>query len=355
MEQFIISQFTEIASFVLSAYAKSWPYLLLTIPLAVLINLSGISRYLEKAFTARPLTAIFLAALVGAFSPFCSCGVIPVITSLLIGGVPLAPVMSFWLASPSMDPEIFFLSVSRIGWDLAVWRLAATFVMSLAGGYAAWFLGNRGWIGSFSLKKSVEKASSCCSSEPVSQDLQEEKTVLRPAPSFRVAPENVSCCSSSASGGTCAPALALPARKALINPELLKDIYGESKKMVILILKFMTLAYVLEALIILYLPEAWIVSLLGSGNRLAIPLATAVGIPLYTTNLTALGLVGGLLQQGMSPGAALSFLISGATTTIPAMAAVYGIVKGRVFALYLLSTLIISLLAGYAYQLVYNL
>ncbi|MDC7240852.1 MAG: permease, partial [Spirochaetales bacterium] len=118
---------------------------------------------------------------------------------------------------------------------------------------------------------------------------------------------------------------------------------------------FMTLAYVLEALIILYLPEAWIVSLLGSGNRLAIPLATAVGIPLYTTNLTALGLVGGLLQQGMSPGAALAFLISGATTTIPAMAAVYGIVKGRVFALYLLSTLIISLLAGYAYQLVYNL
>ena len=317
MEKYLIGQLTEIASFVVTAYARSWPYLLLTIPLAVIINLSGISKYLEKAFSAKPLTAIFLAAVVGAFSPFCSCGVIPVISSLLIGGVPLAPVMSFWLASPSMDPEIFLLSVSRIGWNLAVWRLAATFIMSLAGGYAAWFLVRTGWISSFSLKKEVRAAaagSSCCTSEP-------------------------------------SPAAAEPS----VYKEFLNKVYIESKNMTLLILKFMTLAYILEALIILYLPEEWIISLLGSGNRFAVPLATLVGIPLYTTNLTALGLVGGLLQQGMSPGAALSFLIGGATTTIPAMAAVYGIVKGKVFALYLLSTLFISLAAGYVYELIYTL
>lgn len=84
-----------------------WPYLLVTIPLAVAVNLSGASKYINRAFQARPVVAVLLATLVGAFSPFCSCGVIPVVVALLIGGVPLAPVMSFWIASPSMDPEAF--------------------------------------------------------------------------------------------------------------------------------------------------------------------------------------------------------------------------------------------------------
>ncbi len=111
----------------------------MTIPLAVVVQMSSTSRYIKRAFQARPITAILLATVVGAFSPFCSCAVIPVIASLLISGVPLAPVMSFWIASPSMDPEIFFLSVGMIGWELAVRRLAATLVLSLgvaAGGTA---------------------------------------------------------------------------------------------------------------------------------------------------------------------------------------------------------------------------
>ena len=98
----------EISQFIVEAFLHIWPYLLVTIPLAVAVQMSGASKYIKRAFEARPLTAIVLATIVGAFSPFCSCGVIPVIASLLISGVPLAPVMSFWIASPSMDPEIFF-------------------------------------------------------------------------------------------------------------------------------------------------------------------------------------------------------------------------------------------------------
>jgi len=37
---------------------------------------------------------IVMAALLGALSPFCSCGVIPVVTSLFVAGVPIAPVMA---------------------------------------------------------------------------------------------------------------------------------------------------------------------------------------------------------------------------------------------------------------------
>ena len=109
-------------NFVVENLVQIWPYLLVTIPLAVAVQLSGAAKFIRRALTARPLLAIVLATAVGAFSPFCSCTVIPVVAALLIGGVPLAPVMSFWIASPSMDPETFFLSVATIGWKLAVWR-----------------------------------------------------------------------------------------------------------------------------------------------------------------------------------------------------------------------------------------
>ena len=137
----------EISQFIVEAFLHIWPYLLVTIPLAVAVQMSGASKYIKRAFEARPLTAILLATIVGAFSPFCSCGVIPVIASLLISGVPLAPVMSFWVASPSMDPEIFFLSVGMVGWELAVWRVAATLALSLGAGLITHMLMQNGWLG----------------------------------------------------------------------------------------------------------------------------------------------------------------------------------------------------------------
>jgi uncharacterized membrane protein YraQ (UPF0718 family) len=103
-----MEQLIRISEFILNSFLHIWPYLLVTIPLAVIINLSGLSKNIGRIFGKNPLLSVFLATAVGAFSPFCSCGVIPVISSLLISGVPLAPVMSFWIASPSMDPEIFF-------------------------------------------------------------------------------------------------------------------------------------------------------------------------------------------------------------------------------------------------------
>jgi uncharacterized membrane protein YraQ (UPF0718 family) len=111
----MIASILKISQFIAESFLHIWPYVAVTIPLAVAVQMSGASKYIKRAFEARPLTAVMLATVLGAFSPFCSCGVIPVIASLLISGVPLAPVMSFWIASPSMDPEIFFLSVGLIG------------------------------------------------------------------------------------------------------------------------------------------------------------------------------------------------------------------------------------------------
>ena len=122
-----------------------------------------------------------------------------------------------------------------------------------------------------------------------------------------------------------------------------------------MVVKFMALAFVLEALIILYIPSEWIVSLLGHHNPLSVVWAALIGVPVYTSNLAALPMVSGLLAQGMTPGAGLAFLIAGPTTTLPAMAAVWGLTTRRVFALYVSFSLVGAVVLGYIYSLVSGL
>jgi uncharacterized membrane protein YraQ (UPF0718 family) len=118
-----------------------------------------------------------------------------------------------------------------------------------------------------------------------------------------------------------------------------------------MVVKYMTLAFLIAALIDLYVPDDWIASLLGKDNPWAVIGAAGIGIPAYTSNLTALPLIEGLLNQGMDPAAGLAFLLAGPTTTLPAMAAVWGLTSWRVFVLYVSISLIGAIVMGYAFRL----
>ena len=122
-----------------------------------------------------------------------------------------------------------------------------------------------------------------------------------------------------------------------------------------MVVKFMTLAFLLTALIKLYVPAEWVAGLLGAQNPLAIPTAAILGVPVYTSNLTALPMINGLLAQGMNPSAALAFLIAGPITTLPAMAAVWGLASRRVFALYLSFSFGGAVALGYLHSLLTGL
>ncbi len=378
----MFQQIFVIADFVLESFLHIWPYLLITIPIAVAVRMSGASKYINAAFQTRPLVAILLATAVGAFSPFCSCSVIPVVATLLIGGVPLAPVMSFWIASPSMDPEIFFLSVPLLGWELAVWRLVGTLGLSLSAGLVTHWLMQRGWLGQQVLKTrrpaSVQSSwtllktgwqwfkrnliiyypafgfvsnrvlpaveTACCSSADLGRvDQWQPNLVTPPAPTSGCA---AGLTGEAATGGRCAVNQPASFRHRLLS---------ESWNATLMVAKFMALAFVLEALVILYLPPGWIAGLLGRQSPWAIVMAAGLGVPVYTTELTALPLISGLLAQGMNPAAALAFLIAGPTTTLPAMAAMWGLVTRRVFALYLSFSLVGAITLGYLFTLVVRL
>ena len=370
----LIDHLAQIFSFVLESLFRMLPYLLLTIPLAVAIRVSNASQFIRRAFVAQPLLAILLATFIGAFSPFCACSVVPLITSLLIAGVPLGPVMAFWIASPTMDPEIFLLSLGMLGPDLAVARLVATLIMSLSAGLIAHALEQRGFFKDGVLRQKKRQLNWSIKGlfMPIIHVLRRHsvpaQSVMQPAPAAAFVSLNSITLNSPLGGNSAAYPIhedQLPTRSQVKTPRqqaapLLKPsrwtrVGKEALTATRMIVKFMLIAFLLEALITLYVPQEAIVGLLGSGNSFAILSSALVGIPIYTTNLTALPLISGLLQQGMMPGAALAFLLAGPATTIPAMSAVYGIAKPRVFLLYLLAILISAVLLGYGYQLLLSL
>ena len=98
------SQAADSALFAGGALLKTAPYLIVSIAIAAWAGATGADNLIAKAFTGAPVLMIGLGALAGGISPFCSCGVIPLIAALLAMGVPLSAVMAFWLASPIMDP-----------------------------------------------------------------------------------------------------------------------------------------------------------------------------------------------------------------------------------------------------------
>jgi uncharacterized protein len=360
----MLTHILAITQFIAAAFLHVWPYLLITIPLAVVVQMSGASKYINRAFAARPIVAIFLATAVGAFSPFCSCSVIPIVAALLIGGVPLAPVMSFWIASPSMDPEVFFLSVATIGWELAVWRLAATLVLSLSAGFITHFIVQRGWLGT-EILRNRQPSSVQGNWALLKQGWQSLKHRLTVSPVLGLAAGNTTltdtwqpAVTESASASSCGSSgcgspntLAAESSCGLKPISFRQRLLSETWSATLMVAKFMALAFFLEALIILYIPSDWIAGVLGQQNQWAILMAALIGIPVYTTELTALPLMSGLLTQEMDPGAALAFLIAGPTTTLPAMAAVWGLTTRRVFALYVSFAFFGALAAGYLYSL----
>ncbi len=368
--------FAEVAGFVLAGAWKILPVFLLSVSLGVLVRALELDGAIRRAFSHRIGVSILLATAVGAFSPFCSCTVIPLVAGLLIGGVPLAPVMAFWVASPTMDPEIFALSVGFLGWDLAVARLAATLVLSLAAGYLTLALTRSGLLTGKILRRErqdkrpeAEPAGSggCCAAEtpstahPVPVALGAKPGAGAAAPVALAEPSEQTCgsgCGSSCDANGQADAVSEPARepwygsalaslRALSWPEVGRDVARESWRLG----RWLLVAFALEALILIYVPQEAIAGLLGGSNPLAVPLAALVGLPLYMTEVAALPVVSGLLKSGMSPGAALAFLIAGPATTVPAMVAVWTLVRPRVFALYVGVALVGATALGFAAEL----
>ncbi len=290
------------ALFMLGSFWSIAPFFLLSVAVSAWVTVAGYAEKIKAVFNKRQGMAIAGAASVGAVVPFCSCGVIPLIAAMLSSGVPLGPVMAFWISSPLMSPEKFVLTAGVLGTDYAIARLVTAIVLGAGAGYATYLIGRGGRLDG-ELRTIVA---------PGAQETQGKTRMKGP----------------SLSGFT-AQAMSVGGYLA----------------------KWLAVAFFLEALIVHYVDPAWIGAVLGEENPWSIPLASAVGIPLYTSGVAAIPITKGLLAAGMGAGAAMAFLIAGPATCIPAMAGVWALVKRKIFAIYLATGILGSLVAGYAFQL----
>ena len=286
------------------------PYLFLSIGIAAYAGATGADNLIAGVFTGNPIPMIIAAAAFGALSPFCSCGVIPLIAALLTMGVPLAPVMAFWLASPVIDPSMFALTSGVLGFDFALAKTIAAISLGLFGGFSVHVLAKAGWL----------------------------------TDTLREGVGNGSC------GGAAVRAPAPVVWRFWQDRNRVARFGRDSVKTTLFLGKWLTLAFVLESLMVSYVPAEWITQALGGEGLLPIATATLVGVPAYLNGYAALPLVSGLIDQGMLPGAGLAFLVAGGVTSIPAAIAVFALVKRPVFALYVSFALIGSGAAGLLYQ-----
>ena len=118
------------------------------------------------------------------------------------------------------------------------------------------------------------------------------------------------------------------------------------RRLMVLFLAFAAIGYLINDLV----PSARITSLFGSGHAYSVPLAATLGLPFYINTEASLPLVRGMLNSGMSAGAALAVLITGAGTSIGAVAGAMAIARWRVIALVIGTLWVGAVLCGFAYD-----
>ncbi|MEO3416824.1 permease [Roseovarius sp. CAU 1744] len=307
------AQFWPTVVFASGALWHTAPFIAFAVLAVAYMKASGAETLLARAFEGRQARMIVLAALLGGLSPFCSCEVIPFIAAMLALGAPLGAVMAFWLASPLMDPAMFLITSGTLGWEFAIAKTAAAVSIGLMGGFATMMASNSR-VFADPLRQKSQGCGGCCSSDKPFEG--------KPVWTFW-------------SEG---------ARRETFRKTTLDN--------ALFLLKWLALAYVIEALMLQYIPAELVARVLGGEGLWPIILGAVVGAPAYLNGYAAVPLVDALLAQGMTQGAAMSFVIAGGISCIPAAIAVWALVKPRVFAAYIGYAMLGAVLAGMAWQVV---
>ncbi len=301
-------------------------YMGIAISLIAAIKATGAEAMVANIFKGRENRMIILAAIVGGLAPFCSCEVIPFIAGLLALGTPLAPIMAFWLSSPLIDPPTLLITAGALGWKFAMSKAVFAVGLGFAGGFTVKYLSAAGHLHNPLKSRSKNTGKSCCSIHPEI-----------PIP----------CCTETVMGPTDKPVWKFwreqPRRKTFKH---------EFKSNTLFLFKWMLFAYSLESLMIQYIPAESIATFVGGEGILPIIFSALVGVPAYLNSYIAPPVVSGLIDQGMSVGSGMAFIIAGAISSIPAMTAVYALVRRQVFAAYVILGFSGAVLSGFIYNFI---
>ena len=306
---------------VLHTLAVNWPFLLVSIVVSAAVKLYADQERVASFLQKNRQGGVLISTLVAVTTPLCSCGTTAIVLGMMASVMPWAPIVAFMVSSPLTSPEELIYSAGLFGWPFAIAFFAASIILGIAGGAVAGFAESRGWLkGQARMAQPAETAPSPSLSlgimgGPAPLDLP---VITQPAPS----------------------------KPPITLRMYAREMYEVSKRLIPLFLGFAFIGYLLNGLI----PAEWITRLFGPGHAYGIPLAATLGIPFYINTEASLPLVRAMLDSGMSQGAALAFLITGARTSLGALDGALTIARWRVIAIILGTLWIGATLLGIAYD-----
>ncbi|HEY3344314.1 MAG TPA: permease [Anaerolineaceae bacterium] len=365
--QVVLDLFAKTLLQVWVTFTHNWPFLIVSILIGVILKL-----YLDQdkvsAFLLRHQRAGVLGATAAAVgTPLCSCGTTAVILGMMAGSLPWAPIIAFMVASPLTSPEELVYSAGLFGWPFALAFFGSSILLGLLGGLVAGILEKRGWF-TGQTRYTASNPAKVPSGLPVALSNVRPPTRVRaaaaaccaPAPALALAVEPCGCDSLAlmAPAPACAcSAAAIPAptvQRPANGPAprvtariFLGEVYQMGKQLLPMFVGFAFIGYFLNNLI----PAAWVSAVFGKGNVYSVPLAATLGLPLYINTEASLPLVRALIDGGMSQGAALAFLITGAGTSIGAMVGALTIARWRVIGLVVAVLWVGAIASGFVFDL----
>ena len=244
------------------------------------------------------LGANTIAALLGTVTPFCSCSSVPLFIGFTSAGLPLGVTFSFLISSPMVDLGSLVLLTSIFGIRIAVLYVILGLVVAILGGTL------------------IEK---------LHMEPHIEKFVLRAG--------NVDIES---------PDLSMQDRLIYAKEQMVSTF----KK----VFPYILIGVGIGAFIHNWIPENWVVSLLGRNNPFGVLLATLLGLPFYADIFGTIPIAEALLSKGAQLGTVLAFMMSVTTLSIPSLVMLRKAIKPKLLALFIAICVIGIILVGYLFN-----
>mgnify|MGYP001422234858 CR=1 FL=1 len=264
------------------------PWLLLGTLVAGLLHV-----LLPPGFVRRQLRGRFgvlKAVGLGVPLPLCSCGVIPAGLGLKRDGASNGASIGFLISTPQTGVDSVFVSASFLGWPFALFKVVAALVTGLIGGLFT------DWV-----------------------DTENQDTNNDVEPSH--APERS-----------------------------VQEMVWHSLDIVRSIWVWLVVGIVASALIQNYVPDSFFGDVSGHGDLLSMLAILAVSLPLYVCATASVPIAAAFVAGGMPAGAAIVFLMAGPATNVATVGAVYRGFGRRALTIYLLTIVVGSMLAGFAFE-----
>lgn len=293
--------------------AEMSPYLLLGFGVAGVLSVVIRPAWIEKHLGREGALESFKAALFGVPLPLCSCGVIPVSAQLRRSGAGKGPTTAFLISTPQTGVDSILVTYSLLGGFYAVYRPLVALVSGLLGGVLVSRLTGREKI---QPKQLVAICKDC--------GLPEEQCGCEG--------DEASCCANPAR----------PRRRRV--GEALRYGFLELPRDIGVAL---LIGVVISGAISAFVPDDFFTPVLG-GGILAMIVMAVLGVPVYVCATASVPVAAALIAKGVSPGAAIVFLMTGPATNAATLTTLWRVMGKGAALTYLLTVVGCAILSGLA-------